>query len=144
MALQLGDTAPDFEAHTTQEPGRFHEWIGDSWTVLFSHPKDFTPVCTTEFGYTAMIKPAFDGRNVKIIGLSVDSTADHERWTRDIEDTQAHRPNYPIIRDADGNVSKRSGMLPASTTGEPRNRTPADNPTVRNVCSCRRSASRGV
>jgi thioredoxin-dependent peroxiredoxin len=133
MTLQLGDTAPDFEAHTTQGSIRFHDWIGDSWTVLFSHPKDFTPVCTTELGYMAKIKPEFDRRNVKIIGLSVDSTADHARWTQDIEDTQGHAPAYPIIGDADFNVSKLYEMLPAGTTGEARERTPADNQTVRNV-----------
>ena len=133
MTLQLGDTAPDFEAHTTQGSIRFHDWIGDSWTVLFSHPKDFTPVCTTELGYMAKIKPEFDRRDVKIVGLSVDSTADHARWTRDIEDTQGHALTYPIIGDADFNVSKLYEMLPAGTTGEPRERTPADNQTVRNV-----------
>ena len=133
MTLQLGDIAPDFEAHTTHGPIRFHDWIGDSWTVLFSHPKDFTPVCTTELGYMARAKPEFDRRNVKIIGLSVDSTADHERWTRDIEDTQGHAPNYPIIGDAGFNISKLYGMLPASTTGDPAARTPADNQTVRSV-----------
>ena len=133
MTLQLGDTAPDFEAHTTQGSIRFHDWIGDSWTVLFSHPKDFTPVCTTELGYMAKIKPEFDRRDVRIIGLSVDSTADHARWTRDIEDTQGHALTYPIIGDADFSVSKLYEMLPAGTTGEPRERTPADNQTVRNV-----------
>ena len=133
MTLQLGDTAPDFEAHTTQGSIRFHDWIGDSWTVLFSHPKDFTPVCTTELGYMAKIKPEFDRRDVRIIGLSVDSTADHARWTRDIEDTQGRALTYPIIGDADFNVSKLYEMLPAGTTGEPRERTPADNQTVRNV-----------
>jgi thioredoxin-dependent peroxiredoxin len=133
MTLQLGDTAPDFEAHTTHGSIRFHDWIDDSWTVLFSHPKDFTPVCTTELGYMAKIKPEFDRRNVKIIGLSVDSTADHARWNRDIEDTQGHAPTYPIIGDADFNVSKLYEMLPAATIGEARERTPADNQTVRNV-----------
>jgi alkyl hydroperoxide reductase subunit AhpC len=133
MGLQLGDTAPDFEANTTEGPIRFHEWIGDSWAVLFSHPKDFTPVCTTELGYMARIKPDFDRRNVKIIGLSVDSTGDHERWMRDIEETQGHAPNYPIIGDDDFEVSKLYGMLPADTSGEAGQRTPADNQTVRNV-----------
>jgi alkyl hydroperoxide reductase subunit AhpC len=133
MSLQIGDTAPDFEAHTTGGPIRFHDWIGDSWAVLFSHPKDFTPVCTTELGYMAKIKPEFDRRNVKIIGLSVDSTPDHERWALDIEETQGYAPNYPIIADSDFNVSKLYGMLPASTTGDPKTRTPADNQTVRNV-----------
>jgi thioredoxin-dependent peroxiredoxin len=133
MTLKLGDTAPDFEANTTEGPVRFHEWIGDSWAVLFSHPKDFTPVCTTELGYMAKIKPEFDRRNVKIIGLSVDSTGDHERWTRDIEETQGYLPNYPLIGDADYKVSKLYGLLPAETSGDPKSRTPADNQTVRNV-----------
>jgi alkyl hydroperoxide reductase subunit AhpC len=133
MALQLGATAPDFEAETTEGPIRFHEWIGNSWAVLFSHPKNFTPVCTTELGYMAKIKPEFDKRGVKIIGLSVDSTGDHERWARDIEETQGEAPNYPIIGDADFNVAKRYGMLPADVSGEANARTPADNQTVRNV-----------
>jgi alkyl hydroperoxide reductase subunit AhpC len=133
MALQLGDTAPDFQAETTEGPISFHEWIGDSWAVLFSHPKDFTPVCTTELGYMARIKPEFDRRNVKIIGLSVDSTGDHEAWAKDIEETQGHAPNYPIIGDANFEVSKAYGMLPAATSGDPKQRTPADNQTVRNV-----------
>ena len=133
MALAIGDTAPDFEAQTTQGPIKFHEWIGDSWAVLFSHPKDFTPVCTTELGYMAKIKPEFDRRGVKIIGLSVDSTGDHEKWASDIEETQGAKPNYPIIGDADFNVAKLYGMLPASTSGDPAKRTPADNQTVRNV-----------
>ena len=133
MALQLGETAPDFEAQTTEGPIRFHEWIGDSWAVLFSHPKDFTPVCTTELGYMASIKPAFDKRGVKIIGLSVDPVEKHEQWAEDIADTQGHEPNYPIIGDADFEVSKRYGMLGADTTGDAASRTPADNQTVRNV-----------
>ena len=133
MALQLGDTAPDFEAESTDGPIRFHEWIGDSWAILFSHPKDFTPVCTTELGYMAKIKPEFDRRNVKIIGVSVDTTSDHEKWADDIEETQGTRPNYPIIGDSDFKVSKMYGMLPASTSGDPSVRTPADNQTVRNV-----------
>jgi alkyl hydroperoxide reductase subunit AhpC len=133
MALQIGDTAPEFEAETTEGPIRFHEWIGDGWAVLFSHPKDFTPVCTTELGYMAKAKPEFDRRGVKIIGLSVDTTKDHERWARDIEETQGTAPNYPIIGDADFNVSKLYGMLPASTSGDALERTPADNQTVRNV-----------
>jgi alkyl hydroperoxide reductase subunit AhpC len=133
MALQLGDTAPDFHAETTEGPIHFHDWIGDGWAVLFSHPKDFTPVCTTELGYMAHIKPEFERRNVKIIGLSVDSTADHERWARDIEETQGRAPNYPIIGDFDFAVAKRYGMLPAGTSGDPKARTPADNQTVRNV-----------
>ncbi|MFZ2049714.1 MAG: peroxiredoxin [Solirubrobacteraceae bacterium] len=133
MSLQIGDTAPDFEAQTTEGPIHFHEWIGDSWAVLFSHPKDFTPVCTTELGYMAKIKPQFDARGVKVIGLSVDATSDHERWAKDIEETQGTAPNYPIIGDADFKVSKLYGMLAADTSGEAGARTPADNQTVRNV-----------
>jgi alkyl hydroperoxide reductase subunit AhpC len=133
MALQIGDTAPDFEAETTEGPIGFHDWIGDSWAILFSHPKDFTPVCTTELGYMAKIKPDFERRNVKIIGLSVDPVDDHEKWARDIEETQGQAPNYPIIGDADFKVSKLYGMLPADTSGEAGDRTPADNQTVRNV-----------
>ena len=133
MALTIGDTAPDFEAETNEGPIRFHDWIGDSWAVLFSHPKDFTPVCTTELGYMAKIKPEFDRRNVKIMGLSVDSADSHEQWAADIEETQGHAPNYPIIGDADYNVSKLYGMLPDDTSGEASERTPADNQTVRNV-----------
>jgi thioredoxin-dependent peroxiredoxin len=133
MALQIGDTAPDFEADTTMGPIRFHDWIGDSWAVLFSHPKDFTPVCTTELGYMAKIQPEFDRRNVKIIALSVDVTSDHEAWLRDIEETQGAAPNYPIIGDPDFSISKVYGMLPSSTSGDPKTRTPADNQTVRNV-----------
>jgi thioredoxin-dependent peroxiredoxin len=133
VSIQLGETAPDFEAETTEGPIRFHEWIGDSWAVLFSHPKDFTPVCTTELGYMAKIKPEFDRRNVKVIGLSVDPVASHGDWVRDIEDTQGQAPNYPIIGDADFAVSKLYGMLPASVEGDPSARTPADNQTVRNV-----------
>jgi thioredoxin-dependent peroxiredoxin len=133
MALQLGQTAPDFEAETTDGKIRFHDWIGDSWAVLFSHPKDFTPVCTTELGYMAKVKPEFDRRNVKIIGLSVDSAEDHTNWSSDIAETQGEAPNYPIIADGDFSVSKLYGMLPADTSGDPRARTPADNQTVRNV-----------
>ena len=133
MALQIGDTAPDFEAQTTEGRIRFHDWIGDSWAVLFSHPKDFTPVCTTELGYMAKIQPEFARRNVKIVGLSVDATGDHEAWAQDIEETQGHAPNYPIIGDADFNVSKLYGMLPRETSGDAKARTPADNQTVRNV-----------
>ncbi len=133
MALQIGDTAPDFEANTTEGKINFHDWIGDSWAVLFSHPKDFTPVCTTELGYMASIKPEFDKRNTKIIGLSVDSTGDHEGWAKDIEETQGTAPNYPIIGDDDFNVAKLYGMLPADTSGEAGERTPMDNQTVRNV-----------
>ena len=117
MALQIGDIAPDFEAETTQGRIRFHEWIGDSWCVLFSHPKDFTPVCTTELGYMARIKPEFDRRNVKIIGLSVDPVANHARWVDDIRETQGAAPNYPMIGDSDLTISKLYGMLPASTSG---------------------------
>jgi thioredoxin-dependent peroxiredoxin len=133
MTLALGDTAPDFEAQTTEGPIKFHDWLGDSWAVLFSHPKDFTPICTTELGYMAKVKPEFDKRGVKIIGLSVDSTGDHEGWARDIEETQGNAPNYPIIGDDDFNVAKLYGMLPASTSGDAKSRTPADNQTVRNV-----------
>ena len=133
MGLRIGDTAPDFEADSTQGRLRFHDWIGDCWAVLFSHPKDFTPVCTTELGYMAKIKPEFDRRNVKIIGLSADPVTDHARWAADIEETQGHAPNYPVIGDADFNVSKLYGMLPADTSGDPAARTPADNQTVRNV-----------
>ena len=133
MALQLGDIAPDFEAETSEGPISFHDWIGDSWAVLFSHPKDFTPVCTTELGYMAKIKPEFDRRNVKVIGLSADPASRHTDWARDIEETQGYAPNYPIIGDDDFNVSKLYGMLPASVSGDPLARTPADNQTVRNV-----------
>jgi len=133
MALQLGDTAPDFQADTTEGPINFHEWIGDSWAVLFSHPKDFTPVCTTELGYMAKIKPEFEKRGVKIIGLSVDPTGDHEGWAKDIEETQGTAPNYPIIGDHDFQVSKLYGMLANEISGDPKDRTPADNQTVRNV-----------
>ena len=133
MALQLGDTAPDVEAETTEGKIRFHDWLGDSWAVLFSHPRDFTPVCTTELGYMARIKPEFDERNVKIIGLSVDPIDNHAKWADDIEETQGTAPNYPIIGDADFAVSKAYGMLPAVTSGDPTSRTPADNQTVRNV-----------
>jgi thioredoxin-dependent peroxiredoxin len=133
MGLQLGEIAPDFEADTTQGKIRFHEWIGDSWAVLFSHPKDFTPVCTTELGYMAKLGPEWEKRNVKVIGLSVDATEDHGRWADDIEETQGTRPDYPIIGDADYNVSKLYGMLPAATSGEAAGRTAADNQTVRTV-----------
>jgi alkyl hydroperoxide reductase subunit AhpC len=133
MALQIGDTAPDFEAETTEGRIRFHDWIGDSWAVLFSHPKDFTPVCTTELGYMAKIKPEFDRRGVKIIGLSVDPSDRHIEWAKDIEETQGFAPNYPIVADSDFQVSKLYDMLAADTTGDPLARTPADNQTVRNV-----------
>jgi alkyl hydroperoxide reductase subunit AhpC len=133
MGLQLGDTAPDFVADSTDGEISFHEWIGSSWAVLFSHPKDFTPVCTTELGHVAALAPEFDKRGVKVIGLSVDATGDHHAWMDDIEETQGARPNYPVIGDADFSVSKLYGMLPASTSGDPSTRTPADNQTVRNV-----------
>jgi len=133
MTISLGDEAPDFTAETTEGPISFHDWIGDSWAVLFSHPKDFTPVCTTELGYMAKLQPEFDRRGVKVIGLSVDATGKHEKWADDIEETQGARPNYPIIGDSDFNVSKLYGMLPASTSGDSETRTPADNQTVRNV-----------
>jgi alkyl hydroperoxide reductase subunit AhpC len=133
MTLTIGDTAPDFEAQTTEGRIRFHDWIGDSWAVLFSHPKDFTPVCTTELGYMASIKSEFDRRGVKIIGLSVDPVDKHQRWADDIEQTQGARPNYPMIGDSDFNVSKLYGMLGADVSGDPADRTAAQNQTVRNV-----------
>jgi thioredoxin-dependent peroxiredoxin len=133
MTLQIGETAPDFEADTTEGRIRFHDWVGDNWAVLFSHPRDFTPVCTTELGYMASVKPEFDRRGVKIIGLSVDPVGNHEQWSRDIEETQGTAPNYPMIGDHDFNVSKLYGMLPSDTSGDPTQRTPADNQTVRNV-----------
>jgi len=133
MALAIGETAPDFEAETTQGRIRFHDFIGDSWCVLFSHPKDFTPVCTTELGYMARLKGEFDKRNVKIIGLSVDAVADHGRWAQDIKETQGHAPNYPMIGDSDLKIAKLYGMLPAAASGDASKRTPADNLTVRNV-----------
>jgi alkyl hydroperoxide reductase subunit AhpC len=133
MALHLGDTAPDFQASTTEGPIQFHDWIGDSWAVLFSHPKDFTPVCTTELGYMAKIKPEFDKRGVKLIGLSVDPVDKHEKWAEDIKETQGQAPNYPMIGDTDFNVSKLYDMLGADVSGDPADRTAADNQTVRNV-----------
>jgi alkyl hydroperoxide reductase subunit AhpC len=133
MALQLGETAPDFEAETTEGKISFHDWIGDSWAVLFSHPRNFTPVCTTELGYMASIKPEFDRRNVKIIGLSVDPIENHEKWAQDIAETQGTAPNYPIIADSDFAVAKLYGMLAADVSGDPTERTPAANQTVRNV-----------
>jgi alkyl hydroperoxide reductase subunit AhpC len=133
MALSIGDTAPDFEAETTEGTIHFHDWIGDSWAVLFSHPKDFTPICTTELGYMAKIKPEFDRRGVKIIGLSVDPLDRHAAWAKDIEETQGYAPNYPIISDASFEISKAYGMLAATVDGDPLSRTPADNQTVRNV-----------
>jgi alkyl hydroperoxide reductase subunit AhpC len=133
MALRIGDEAPNFTAQTTQGPIDFHEWIGNSWAVLFSHPKDFTPVCTTELGYMARIKPEFDKRNAKIIGLSIDSVDDHKRWSKDIEETQGAAVNYPMIGDPDLKVAKLYDMLPATVSGEAKGRTPADNATVRTV-----------
>ena len=133
MALTIGDTAPDFEAETTEGRISFHDWIGDGWAVLFSHPRNFTPVCTTELGYMASIKPEFEKRNTKIIGLSVDPLENHEKWAEDIGETQGAAPNYPLIADTDYNVSKLYGMLPADTEGDPTERTPAQNATLRNV-----------
>jgi len=133
MTVQIGALAPDFEAETTAGRLRFHDWIGDSWAVLFSHPRNFTPVCTTELGYMAKIKPEFDRRDTKIIGLSVDPVDNHPKWAEDIEQTQGHAPNYPLIGDSDFKVSKLYGMLPATADGDPLKRTPADNQTVRNV-----------
>jgi alkyl hydroperoxide reductase subunit AhpC len=133
MGLKIGDIAPDFMADTTEGRIKFHDWIGDSWAVLFSHPKDFTPVCTTELGYMAKLKPEFDKRKTKIIGLSVDPVDDHSRWANDIKETQGHAPNYPLIGDPDLNVSKLYDMLPASTEGSSKGRSAADNMTVRNV-----------
>jgi thioredoxin-dependent peroxiredoxin len=133
MTLRIGDTAPNFEAETTQGPIRFHDWVGDSWVVLFSHPKDFTPVCTTELGYMARLKPEFDKRNVKVIGLSVDPVDSHAKWSQDIEETQGYAPNYPMIGDPELKVAKAWGMLPAELLGSSQGRTAADNQTVRNV-----------
>ena len=133
MTLSLGDTAPDFTAETTEGPINFYEWVGDSWAVLFSPPKDFTPICTTELGYMAKIKPEFDRRNVKVIGLSVDPVGNHAKWAADIAETQGTAPNYPMIGDADFTVSKAYGMLAADVSGDPADRTAADNQTVRGV-----------
>jgi len=133
MPLRIGDEAPNFKAQTTQGPIDFHQWIGNQWVILFSHPKDFTPVCTTELGYMARIKPEFDRRNTKIIGLSVDSVDDHARWAKDIQETQGTAPNYPIIGDSDFKVSQLYDMLPASVSGDAKSRTPTDNQTVRTV-----------
>src|SRR5688572_9568168 len=133
MALRIGDDAPDFSAETTQGPIRFHEWIGNGWAILFSHPKDFTPVCTTELGYRAKLKPEFDKRNTKIIGLSVDPGDRHAKWSEDIKETQGHAPNYPMIGDTDLKISKLYGMLPTELAGGSDGRTAADNHTVRNV-----------
>ena len=133
MTLRIGDVAPDFEAETTEGKIKFHDWIGDGWAVLFSHPKDFTPVCTTELGYMAKLKPEFDKRRTKVIGLSVDPVENHEKWAHDIKETQGHAPNYPMIGDRDLSISKQWGMLPADLQGTYEGRTPADNQTVRNV-----------
>ena len=133
MSLQINDVAPNFEAETTEGRIRFHDWIGDSWAVLFSHPKNFTPVCTTELGYMARLKPEFDMRNVKIIGLSVDPVDQHAKWASDIEETQGFAPNYPMIGDPDLSISKAWGMLPAAADGDASKRTASDNQTVRNV-----------
>ncbi len=133
MALKIGDTAPDFEAETTEGPMRFHDWLGSSWGVVFSHPKSFTPVCTTVLGYMARMKPEFDKRNVKVVGLSVDPVDSHAKWAADIQETQGHAPNYPMIGDTSLAVSKLYGMLPADVSGDATARTPADNQTVRNV-----------
>jgi thioredoxin-dependent peroxiredoxin len=133
MTLQIGQTAPDFEAETTEGRIRFHDWIGNSWALFFSHPKDFTPVCTTELGVLAKLKPEFDKRNVKLLGLSVDPVANHTRWANDIKETQGYAPNYPMVGDTDYNVSKMYNMLPASTAGDVAGRTAADNATVRTV-----------
>jgi thioredoxin-dependent peroxiredoxin len=133
MVLAIGDTAPDFEAETTEGHIRFHHWLGTSWAVLFSHPKDFTPICTTELGYMASIKPEFDKRGVRIIGLSVDPVDSHAKWANDIKETQGHAPNYPMIGDPDLKIAKAWGMLPASAGGDASKRTAADNQTVRNV-----------
>ena len=133
MTLQIGSTAPDFRAQTTEGPISFYDWLGDSWCVIFSHPKDFTPVCTTELGFMAKLKPEFDKRNCKILGLSVDSVDDHVRWSKDIADTMGQAPNYPMIGDGDLAIAKLYGMLPATEGGTSAGRTPADNATVRNV-----------
>lgn len=133
MTLAIGSLAPDFEAETTEGKIKLHDYIGNSWVVFFSHPKDFTPVCTTELGRMAHLKPEFDKRNTKLLGLSVDAVSNHARWALDIEETQGVAPNYPMIGDTDFAVSKLYGMLPASASGDPSKRTPADNQTVRNI-----------
>ena len=131
MTIRIGDEAPDFTAETTEGTIRFHQWIGDKWAVLFSHPKDFTPVCTTELGYMARLKPEFDRRNTKILGISVDPVTDHQRWAADIKETQGYAPNYPLIGDGDLTVAKLYDMLPAGAAGG--KRTAVDNATVRSV-----------
>jgi alkyl hydroperoxide reductase subunit AhpC len=133
MSIRIGDQAPNFKATTTEGPIDFHQWLGGSWGVLFSHPKDFTPVCTTELGYMAKLKPEFDKRGVKVIGLSVDPVEKHQQWSNDIKETQGHAPNYPMIGDTDLSISKLYDMLPAELEGSCEGRTPADNQTVRNV-----------
>jgi alkyl hydroperoxide reductase subunit AhpC len=133
MALRLGDDAPDFTAETTEGPIRFHEWIGDKWAILFSHPKDFTPVCTTELGYMAGLKKEFEKRNTRIIGLSIDAVGDHTRWAKDIEDVTGHRPNYPIIGDPELKVAKLYDMIHPNASGPAKDRTPQDNATIRSV-----------
>jgi alkyl hydroperoxide reductase subunit AhpC len=133
MPLRIGDQAPDFTAETTTGPIKFHEWIGDGWAILFSHPKDFTPVCTTELGYMAKLKPEFDKRNTKILGLSVDPVGDHERWAKDIQETQGHAPNYPLVGDPELNVAKLYDMIHPNATGAAKDRKAADNATVRTV-----------
>jgi alkyl hydroperoxide reductase subunit AhpC len=133
MALRIGDEVPDFTAESTAGTIRFHEWIGDGWAILFSHPKDFTPVCTTELGYMAGLKPEFDKRNCKILGLSIDSVGDHERWSKDIQETQGHAPNYPLIGDTDLKVAKLFDMIHPNASGTAKERTAADNATVRSV-----------
>ena len=133
MSLHIGDEAPDFTAETTEGTIRFHEWIGDKWAILFSHPKDFTPVCTTELGYVARLKPEFDKRNTKVIGLSIDPVGDHTKWAKDIQETQGHAPNYPLIGDADLNVAKLYDMIHPNATAKKEGRTAADNATIRSV-----------
>jgi len=133
MSLRIGDTAPDFTAHTTEGEIRFHDWIGDGWAVIFSHPKDFTPICTTELGYLAKLKPEFDKRNTKIIGLSVDPVSSHEKWSKDIEETQGYAPNYPLTGDPELNIAMLYDMLPAGAGTTSEGRTAADNMTVRSV-----------
>ena len=133
MALRIGDEAPDFTADTTAGKIRFHEWIGNGWAILFSHPKDFTPVCTTELGYMARLKPEFDKRNTRILGLSIDAVGDHERWANDIKETQGHAPNYPIVGDSNLEVAKLYDMIHPNASGEAKGRTAADNATVRSV-----------